>query len=46
MQLIDFQSSSIWSQKFIDIRKQMELNEKERILGNMSKNASTKIIKT
>ncbi|GFX16472.1 uncharacterized protein TNCV_22431 [Trichonephila clavipes] len=31
MQLIDFQSSSIWIQKFIEIRKKLELIEAERL---------------
>ncbi|GFW21394.1 uncharacterized protein TNCV_1532191 [Trichonephila clavipes] len=30
MQLIDFQSSSIWIQKFIETRKKLELIEAER----------------
>ncbi|GFY00392.1 uncharacterized protein TNCV_1664311 [Trichonephila clavipes] len=30
MQLIDFQSSSIWIQKFIEIRKKLELRLKQK----------------
>ncbi|GBN17392.1 hypothetical protein AVEN_114702-1 [Araneus ventricosus] len=37
MQLIDFQSSSIWIQKFI---------ETERLTSNISKNANNKILET
>ncbi|GFV29511.1 uncharacterized protein TNCV_2728921 [Trichonephila clavipes] len=34
MQLIDFQSSSIWIQKFIETRKKLELIEAERLTSN------------
>ncbi|GFS62733.1 NAD(P)H-hydrate epimerase [Trichonephila clavipes] len=40
MQLIDFQSSSIWIQKFIETRKKLELIEVERLTSNISKNTS------
>ncbi|GFY00966.1 uncharacterized protein TNCV_1363721 [Trichonephila clavipes] len=40
MQLIDFQSSSIWIQKFIETRKKLELIEAERLTSNISKNTS------
>ncbi|GFU81798.1 dimer_Tnp_hAT domain-containing protein [Trichonephila clavipes] len=40
MQLIDFQSSSIWIQKFIETRKKLELIEAERLTRNISKNTS------
>lgn len=46
MQLIDFQSSSIWIQKFIELRKELEINEIERLSGSMSTNANTKIMET
>ncbi|GBN50946.1 General transcription factor II-I repeat domain-containing protein 2A [Araneus ventricosus] len=46
MQLIDFQSSSIWIQKFIETRKELELNETERLTSNISKNANNKILET
>ena len=46
MQLIDFQSSSIWIQKFIETRKELELIEIERLTSNISKNASKKIVET
>ncbi|GFU13658.1 transposable element Tcb2 transposase [Trichonephila clavipes] len=36
MQLIDFQSSSIWIQKFIETRKKLELIEAERLTRNIS----------
>ncbi|GBN09006.1 hypothetical protein AVEN_28242-1 [Araneus ventricosus] len=44
MQLIDFESSSKWIQKFIETRKELELNETERLTSNISKNANTKIL--
>ncbi|GFT40099.1 general transcription factor II-I repeat domain-containing protein 2A [Trichonephila clavipes] len=43
MQLIDFQSSSIWIQKFIETRKKLELIEAERLTSNISKNTSNEI---
>lgn len=46
MQLIDFQSSSIWTQKFIELRKELEINELQRLSGNLSKNSDTKIMET
>ncbi|GFV90439.1 general transcription factor II-I repeat domain-containing protein 2A [Trichonephila clavipes] len=41
MQMIDFQSSSIWIQKFIETRKKLELIEAERLTSNISKNTSS-----
>ncbi|GBN55470.1 hypothetical protein AVEN_9987-1 [Araneus ventricosus] len=46
MQLIDFQSSSTWIQKFIETRKELELIETERLTSNISKNANNKILET
>ncbi|GFS81997.1 general transcription factor II-I repeat domain-containing protein 2A [Trichonephila clavipes] len=46
MQLIDFQSSSIWIQKFIETRKKLELIEVERLTSNISKNTSNEILET
>ncbi|GFU08113.1 general transcription factor II-I repeat domain-containing protein 2A [Trichonephila clavipes] len=48
IQLIDFQSSSIWIQKFIEIRKKLELREieAERLTSNISKNTSNEILET
>ncbi|GFY16480.1 dimer_Tnp_hAT domain-containing protein [Trichonephila clavipes] len=46
MQLIDFQCSSIWIQKFIETRKQLELIEAERLTSNISKNPSNEILET
>ncbi|GFX36652.1 general transcription factor II-I repeat domain-containing protein 2A [Trichonephila clavipes] len=43
MQLIDFQSSSIWIQKFIETRKKLELIEAERLTSNINKNTSNEI---
>ncbi|GFT37028.1 uncharacterized protein TNCV_175471 [Trichonephila clavipes] len=45
MQLINFQSSSIWIQKFIETRKKLELIEAERLTSNISKNTSNEILK-
>ncbi|GFV28715.1 dimer_Tnp_hAT domain-containing protein [Trichonephila clavipes] len=44
MQLIDFQSSSIWIQKFIETRKKLELIEAERLTSHISKNTSSEIL--
>ncbi|GFT17835.1 dimer_Tnp_hAT domain-containing protein [Trichonephila clavipes] len=46
MQLIDFQSSSIWIQKFIETRKKLELIEAERLTSNICKNTSNEILET
>ncbi|GFV36981.1 uncharacterized protein TNCV_4545691 [Trichonephila clavipes] len=46
MQLIDFQSSSIWIQKVIETRKKLELIEAERLTSNISKNTSNEILET
>ncbi|GFX25449.1 general transcription factor II-I repeat domain-containing protein 2A [Trichonephila clavipes] len=46
MQLIDFQSSSIWIKKFIETRKKLELIEAERLTSNISKNTSNEILET
>ncbi|GFU70565.1 uncharacterized protein TNCV_748571 [Trichonephila clavipes] len=46
MQLIDFQSSSTWIQKFIETRKKLELIEAERLTSNISKNNSNEILET
>ncbi|GFX79179.1 general transcription factor II-I repeat domain-containing protein 2A [Trichonephila clavipes] len=46
MQLIDFQSSSIWIQKFIETRKKLELIEAEILTSNISKNTSNEILET
>ena len=39
MQLADFQSSSIWMQKFIDLRAVLEKIERDRLIGIISKNS-------
>ncbi|GFV95078.1 dimer_Tnp_hAT domain-containing protein [Trichonephila clavipes] len=44
MQLIDFQSSSVWIQKFIEAREKLELIEAERLTSNISKNTSNEIL--
>ncbi|GFX27776.1 transposable element Tcb1 transposase [Trichonephila clavipes] len=46
MQLIDFQSSLIWIQKYIETRKKLELIEAERLTSNISKNTSNEILET
>ncbi|GFW95546.1 dimer_Tnp_hAT domain-containing protein [Trichonephila clavipes] len=46
MQLIDFQSSSIWIQKFIETRKKLELIEALRLTSNISKNTSNELLET
>ncbi|GFT88734.1 uncharacterized protein TNCV_905881 [Trichonephila clavipes] len=46
MQLIDFQSSSICIQMFIETRKKLELIEAERLTSNISKNTSNEILET
>ena len=46
MQLIDFQSSSIWKQKFIDLRSDLELIVNDRALGVITCNAEEKVLKT
>ncbi|GFT98119.1 uncharacterized protein TNCV_789381 [Trichonephila clavipes] len=46
MQMIDFQSSSIWIQKFIETRKKLELIEAERLTSSIIKNTSNEILET
>ncbi|GFX54268.1 uncharacterized protein TNCV_3823671 [Trichonephila clavipes] len=46
MQLIDFQSSSTWTQKFIETRKKLKLIEAERLTSNISKNTNNEILET
>lgn len=46
MQLIDFQSSTIWIEKFFETRKELELIESERLTSNLNKNANNKILET
>ncbi|GFY10484.1 general transcription factor II-I repeat domain-containing protein 2A [Trichonephila clavipes] len=46
MQMIDFQSSSTWIQKFIETRQKLELIEAERLTSNISKNTSNEILET
>lgn len=46
MQLIDFQSSSIWNQKFIDLRKEVEAIENNRLLGKIDKKTEDEILTT
>ncbi|GFV11588.1 general transcription factor II-I repeat domain-containing protein 2A [Trichonephila clavipes] len=46
MHLIDFQSSSIWIQKFIETRKKLELIEALRLTSNISKNTSNELLET
>jgi len=37
MQLIEFQSSSVWKQKFIDLRVDLDNNEKTRLEKGIQK---------
>ena len=46
MQLIDFQSSSIWKQKFIDLRRDLELIKNDRAGGVLTCNPEEKVLKT
>ena len=46
MQLIEFQSNSIWKQKFIDLRSDLALIENDRALGVITYNAEEKVLKT
>jgi hypothetical protein len=44
MQLIDLQSSSIWRQKFIDLRAELENTERDRIIGSTLKIAESEVL--
>ncbi|XP_063856091.1 protein FAM200A-like isoform X1 [Scylla paramamosain] len=47
MQLIEFQSSSIWKQKFVDLRVDLENIEKERLeMGVTKRNAENEVLRT
>ena len=47
MQLIEFQSSSIWKQKFVDLRVDLENIEKERLeTGVTKRNAENEVLRT
>ena len=46
MQLIDFQSSSLWKQKFIDLRRNLEVIENDRAVGVLTCNPEEKVLKT
>lgn len=46
MELIEFQASSTWKQKFVDLRKNIELIENDRLLNTIKKNAEHEIRKT
>ena len=46
MQLIEFQSNSIWKQKFIDLRSDLELIENDRALGVITCNTEEKVLKS
>ena len=45
-QLINFLSSSIWKQKFIDLRRDLELIENHRAVGVLTCNPEEKVLKT
>lgn len=44
LRLIEFQSSSLWTQKFIMLRKDLETNEKEILLDIMKKTLMIKLL--
>ena len=46
MQLVDFQYSSILKQKFIDLRRDLELIENDRAVGLLTCNPEEKVLKT
>lgn len=47
MQLIEFQSSSIWKQKFVDLRVDLENIERERLEMKVTKrNAENEVLRT
>ena len=46
MQSNNFQSSSIWKQKFIDLRRDLELIENDRAVGVLMCNPEEKVLKT
>jgi len=47
MQLIEFQSSSVWKQKFVDLRVDLENIEKERLeTGVTKRNAENEVLRT
>jgi hypothetical protein len=45
MQLIDLQSSSIWRQKFIKLRAELENIERDPIVGSTLKIAENEVLK-
>lgn len=46
MILIDFQSSSIWKQKFVHFKNELEIIGKDRLLGVIKKNVEEKLLIT
>jgi uncharacterized ubiquitin-like protein YukD len=45
IQLIDLQSSSIWRQKLIDLRAELENIERDRLVGSTLKIAGNEVLK-
>lgn len=46
IELVDFQSSSIWKQKFVNLRNELETIENNRLLGTFNKKADEELLKT
>ena len=46
MQLVEFQSSTIWKQKFVDLRNDLENIESNRLLDQINKIAEDEILST
>lgn len=45
MQLVDFQSSTIWKEKFVVLRNELEENQRDRAIGKSIVNIGDKILK-
>ncbi|KAK2580007.1 hypothetical protein KPH14_010772 [Odynerus spinipes] len=46
MELVEFQSSTIWNQKFVDLRNDLEIIESNRLLDKINKIAENEILTT
>lgn len=46
MELVEFQSSTIWNQKFVDLRNDLEIIESNRLLDKINKIAEDEILTT
>jgi hypothetical protein len=45
MQLVDFQSSTIWKEKFVILRNELEKIQRDRTIGKLVVNIGDKILK-